>query len=147
MAHHDPQWVGINIQWDGSHLSIKYSEMTPRQLANLFYGALLEIPWCREAMEIAIEKTKLNKMDRSILIYNIKLLRTASNLKTHELATLLNLEYNRISVIETNHKTRIDPYEIQIIAKHFEVTPQILTTVKGTITFNTAKDGKEDKNQ
>lgn len=142
---HEPQWAGINIQYDGTHLSIKYSEMTVRQLANLFYGALLEIPWCREAMEIAIEKTKPIKMDREIFIHNIRLLRMSANLKTHELATLLNLEYSRISVIETNHRTRIDPQEIAIIADHFKVSPQILTTVKGTITFNTTQDGKKEK--
>jgi hypothetical protein len=144
---HEQQWAGINIQWDGAKIAIKYSDMTVRDLTNLFYAALNEIPWCREAMELAIEKTKFSKMDRKTLIHNIRLLRVAKNLKAHELSTLLNLDYNRITTIETNYKTRIDPQEVKIIADHFKVTPEILMTVEGSITFKTQQDGKEDTSE
>jgi transcriptional regulator with XRE-family HTH domain len=98
-------------------------------------------------MELAIEKTKFSKMDRKTLIHNIRLLRVAKNLKAHELSTLLNLDYNRITTIETNYKTRIDPQEVKIIADHFKVTPEILMTVEGSITFKTQQDGKEDTSE
>ncbi len=142
---HEQQWAGINIQWDGKEIAIKYSDMTVEQLTNLLYGALLEIPWCREAMEIAIEKTKPNEMDRSTFIHNLRLLRINENLNTIELADRLNLPYNRISLIENNPKIKIAPEEIEIIANYFKLTPETLTNIRGSVTFKTQNDGKEEE--
>lgn len=142
---HEEQWAGINIQWDGNKIAIKYSDMTVDQLTNLFYGALIEIPWCREAMEIAIEKTKPKEMDRSTFIHNLRLLRINANLNTIELADRLNLAYNRISIIENNPKIKIAPEEIEIIATYFKLTPETLTSIRASVTFKTQNDGKEEK--
>lgn len=143
----EKQWVGINIQWDGTNIHIKYSSMTVRQLSNLFYGALLEIPHCREAMEFAIEKTKpmiMEQSERSTLIFNLRLLRQSKGLNTLQLADQLNFLHNRISLIENNPKIRIEPEEIEAIAKHFDTDAKTLLTVKGVVTFTKNQDnGKE----
>lgn len=51
--------VGINITWDGKEITVKHTDITVSQLANLFYGALIKIPQCRDAMQIALDKHKL----------------------------------------------------------------------------------------
>lgn len=145
----DNQWVGINIQWDGTRIAVKYSDMTVRELSYLIYGALLEVPHFREALEIAIEKTKpklMEQSERATLIYNLRLLRQSKGLNTIELAEELNFDLSRISFIENNPKIRIDPEEINAIAKHFNIDARTLLTVKGVVTFNKIQDdGKESK--
>jgi hypothetical protein len=144
---HEEQWVGINVQWDGFNIYVKHSDMDVRQLTNLLYGALLEIPYCLEAMQLAIEKTKPKEMDRTIFNYNLKLLRHSRQLSTTDLADELNFDYTRIRIIENNPKVIVRPEEVEQIAQYFMVDARELTTVKAAITFKTSEDGKENSKE
>lgn len=128
--------VGINITWDGKEITVKTTDITVGQLANLFYGALTKIPRCREAMEIAMKKHKPSfQMDRSIFIYNLRVLKTSRGLSAVDLGDELNMNSYRINMIENNDKVHIRDEEIQQFAEYFQVDPVLLTTEKIALIF------------
>jgi hypothetical protein len=145
MAHTNTTWVGINIQWDGTNISVKYSDMTVRELTNLFHGALKEIPWCKDAMELAIELTKPSEMDRTVFNYNLRLLRCSRGLNTIQLSDVLEFDYTRIRIIENNPNVLVQPEEIQRIAQYFNVDAEALTSVKAIVSLNANTNGKKNQ--
>lgn len=146
MAHLPSTWVGINIQWDGTNISVKCSDMTVGQLTNLFHGALKEIPWCKEAMELAIELTKpSNEMDRTVFNYNLRLLRCSRGLNTIQLSDVLQFDYTRIRIIENNPNVLVQPEEVQRIAQYFNVDVEALTSIKAIVTLKACTNGKENQ--
>lgn len=139
-------WVGINITWDGKEIIVKHSEITVSQLANLIYGALQKIPHLSVAMEIALDKhMKPSLMDRSIFIFNLRLLRMRDGISAVELGDSLNMNGYRINMIENNHKVVIHDYEVEAIAKFFNVDPGVLTTIKAEVTFKSPDNGNKEK--
>ena len=75
--------------------------------------------------------------NREILVYNLKLLRVAHELRQQELSFALGFRTNRINQIETQPRIKVTEEEVDMIAHYFKVDPILLTTVRMSVVFNT----------
>jgi hypothetical protein len=50
------KWSRISLSTDGKDVAVRYSDLTVRDLTNLFYAALEKIPHTPAAMQLALEK-------------------------------------------------------------------------------------------
>lgn len=74
-------------------------------------------------------------MNKELFIHNLRLLRSESGKKAQELSFDLNLNYHRISDIETNPKVHINEDEVAAIAEYFGFSVETITTKKAKIVF------------
>lgn len=91
-------------------------------------------------------------MDRSIFIFNLRMLRTRDDISAVKLGDQLNMNGYRINMIENNHKVFIHDYEIQQIAEYFNVDPELLVSEQFQLFFpsqykSPSNDSKEQNTE
>lgn len=57
-------WHKLTLSSDGKVIAVRYTDMSAKELMDLFYAALIEIPHAPKTMELALEKFKKNNNER-----------------------------------------------------------------------------------